>query len=68
MHTCCASSAGAPWLLDALGGGLREQAVAATRADALLAVSFKQYNADTVRLFAELIARGVRAVSITDTC
>ena len=54
-------------LLDALGGGLREQAVAATRADALLAVSFKQYNADTVRLFAELIARGVRAVSITDT-
>jgi DNA-binding MurR/RpiR family transcriptional regulator len=53
-------------LLDALGGGLREQAVAATRADALLAVSFKQYNADTVRLFAELIARGVRAVSITD--
>ena len=54
-------------LLDALGGGLREQAVAATRADALLAVSFKQYNTDTVRLFAELIARGVRAVSITDT-
>lgn len=53
-------------LLDALGGGLREQAVAATRADALLAVSFKQYNADTVRLFAELIARGVCAVSITD--
>jgi DNA-binding MurR/RpiR family transcriptional regulator len=53
-------------LLDALGGGLREQAVAATRADALLAVSFKQYNGDTVRLFAELIARGVRAVSITD--
>ena len=53
-------------LLDGLGGGLREQAVAATRADALLAVSFKQYNADTVRLFAELIARGVRAVSITD--
>ena len=54
-------------LLDALGGGLREQAVAATRADALLAVSFKQYNTDTVRLFAELIARGVRAGSITDT-
>lgn len=53
-------------LLDALGGGLREQAVAATRADAVLAISFKQYNADTVRLFAELIARGVRAVSITD--
>ena len=53
-------------LLDALGGGLREQAVAATRADAVLAVSFKQYNADTVRLFAELVARGVRAVSITD--
>lgn len=53
-------------LLDAIGGGLREQAVSATRTDALLAVSFKQYNADTVRLFAELIARGMRAVSITD--
>lgn len=53
-------------LLDAIGGGLREQAVAATRADALLAVSFKQYNADTVKLFSELIARGIRAVSITD--
>ena len=53
-------------LLDALGGGLREQAVAAARTDGLLAVSFKQYNADTVRLFAELIVRGVRAVSITD--
>lgn len=53
-------------LLDAIGGGLREQAVAATRADAVLAISFKQYNADTVRLFAELVARGVRAVSITD--
>lgn len=53
-------------LLDGLGGGLREQAVAATRADALLAISFKQYNADTVRLFPELVARGVRAVSITD--
>lgn len=53
-------------LLDAIGGGLREQAVAATALDALLAVSFKQYNADTVRLFAELVARGIRAVSITD--
>ena len=53
-------------LLDAIGGGLREQAVAATRADTLLAISFKEYNSDTVRLFAELIARGVRAVSITD--
>lgn len=53
-------------LLDAIGGGLREQAVAATRKDALLAVSFRQYNADTVRLFAEIVARGVRAVSITD--
>lgn len=53
-------------LLDAIGGGLREQAVSATRSDALLAVSFKQYNPDTVRLFPELVARGIRAVSITD--
>lgn len=53
-------------LLDAIGGGLREQAVSASPKDALLAVSFKQYNADTVRLFAEIVARGINAVSITD--
>jgi DNA-binding MurR/RpiR family transcriptional regulator len=53
-------------LLDAIGGGLREQAVSANRMDALLAVSFKQYNPDTVHLFPELVARGIRAVSITD--
>lgn len=53
-------------LLDGLGGGLREQAVSASPKDALLAVSFKQYNADTVRLFPEIVARGIKAVSITD--
>ncbi len=53
-------------LLDAIGGGLREQAVSASARDALLAVSFKQYNPDTVRLFPEIVARGIKAVSITD--
>jgi DNA-binding MurR/RpiR family transcriptional regulator len=53
-------------LLDGIGGGLREQAVSASPKDALLAVSFRQYNADTVRLFAEIVARGIKAVSITD--
>ena len=54
-------------LLDGLGSALGEQAVAATPQDALIAISFKTYNPDTVRLFPELVARGVPAVSITDS-
>ena len=40
---------------------------AATPQDALIAISFKTYNPDTVRLFPELVARGVPAVVITDS-
>ena len=54
-------------LLDGLGSALGEQAAAATPQDALIAISFKTYNPDTVRLFPELVARGVPAVSITDS-
>jgi DNA-binding MurR/RpiR family transcriptional regulator len=54
-------------LLDGLGSALEEQAVAATPRDVLIAISFKSYNRDTVRLFAELVARGLPAVSITDS-
>ena len=54
-------------LLDGLGSALGEQAAAATPQDALIAISFKTYNPDTVRLFPELVARGVPAVAITDS-
>jgi DNA-binding MurR/RpiR family transcriptional regulator len=53
-------------ILDGIGGALREQAVSASEKDALVAISFQTYNADTVRLFGELAARGVPAISITD--
>ena len=54
-------------LLDGLGSALGDQAAAATPQDALIAISFKTYNPDTARMFPELIARGVPAVSITDS-
>jgi DNA-binding MurR/RpiR family transcriptional regulator len=54
-------------LLDGLGSTIEEQAVAATRQDALIAISFKTYNRDTARMFPEIIASGVPAVSITDS-
>lgn len=54
-------------LLDGLGSALSEQAALAARTDALMAISFRNYNSDTVRTFADLAARGVPAVSITDS-
>lgn len=54
-------------LLDGLGSAIGDQAQAATPEDALIAISFRTYNPDTARLFPELIARGLPAVSITDS-
>lgn len=54
-------------LLDGLGSAIADQAQAATPDDALIAISFRTYNPDTARLFPELIARGLPAVSITDS-
>ncbi|HEU4379166.1 MAG TPA: MurR/RpiR family transcriptional regulator [Hyphomicrobiaceae bacterium] len=54
-------------LLDGLGSALGEQAVSASAQDALIAISFRTYNPDTARMFPDLIARGVPAVSITDS-
>lgn len=54
-------------LLDGLGSAIGEQAVAASAKDVLIAISFRSYNPDTVRIFPELVARGVPAVSITDS-
>ena len=44
-----------------------DQAASATPDDALIAISFKTYNRDTARIFPELVARGVPAISITDS-
>jgi DNA-binding MurR/RpiR family transcriptional regulator len=54
-------------LLDGLGSALGDQAAAATPLDALIAISFTTYNPDTVRLFPQLVARGVPSVAITDS-
>ena len=54
-------------LLDGLGSAIESQVITATSSDSLVAISFKPYNSDTVRIFAELISRGVPAVSITDS-
>jgi DNA-binding MurR/RpiR family transcriptional regulator len=55
------------YLLDGLGSALEDQSLAATPKDALITISFRTYNRDTVRLFPELVARGVPAIAITDS-
>ncbi len=54
-------------LLDGTGGSIHEQSHPATTEDALVAISFRNYYPDTARLFPELVARGVPAISITDS-
>ena len=54
-------------LLDGVGGSIHEQSHPATSADALVAISFRNYYPDTARLFPELVARDVPAISITDS-
>ena len=54
-------------LLDGMGGSIHEQSHPATSEDALVAISFRNYYPDTARLFSELVARRVPAISITDS-
>jgi len=54
-------------LLDGMGGSVHEQSHPATSEDALVAISFRNYYPDTARLFPELVARRVPAISITDS-
>jgi DNA-binding MurR/RpiR family transcriptional regulator len=54
-------------LLDGIGGSIGEQSHMATSDDALVAISFRNYYADTARLFPELVLRGVPAIAITDS-
>ena len=54
-------------LLDGTGGSVQEQSHPASSKDALVAISFRNYYPDTARVFPELVARGVPAISITDS-
>jgi len=54
-------------LLDGVGGSIQEQSHPANSADALVAISFRNYHPDTARLFPELVARDVPAITITDS-
>jgi DNA-binding MurR/RpiR family transcriptional regulator len=54
-------------LLDGIGGSIHEQSHPASSEDALVAISFRNYYPDTARVFPELVARRVPAISITDS-
>ena len=54
-------------LLDGIGGSIQEQSHPASSEDALVAISFRNYYPDTARVFPELVARRVPAISITDS-
>ena len=54
-------------LVDAVGGMAAEQLTFATKADAVLAISFTPYASETVALTRSATARGVPIVAITDS-
>jgi len=54
-------------MLDGLGSAILDQASQATASDALVAISFRTYNPDTVRVFPEIVALEVPAIAITDS-
>lgn len=54
-------------LLDGLGNVLTDHALTATSKDALIAISFRPYNRETVRLVADFVERGVPTIAVTDS-
>ena len=54
-------------ILDGLGSAIMDQASQAIPEDALVAISFRTYNPDTAKVFPEVVARGVPAITITDS-
>jgi DNA-binding MurR/RpiR family transcriptional regulator len=54
-------------LLDGLGSALGDHVLTATPQDALIAISFRPYNRDTVQLFPDFLARGVPGIAVTDS-
>jgi DNA-binding MurR/RpiR family transcriptional regulator len=53
-------------LLDGIGGFMRHRVRAATKRDALVAISFKDYSPDVVEIATELARRDVPVIVITD--
>jgi DNA-binding MurR/RpiR family transcriptional regulator len=53
--------------LDGLGGALGDHPLTATAQDAVIAISFRPYNRDTVQIFPEFLARGVPGIAVTDS-
>lgn len=56
-----------PALIDGLGNVLTDHALTASRNDALIAISFRPYNRETVRLVPEFVARDVPVIAVTDS-
>ena len=54
-------------LLDGLGSALGDHVLTATPQDAVIAISFRPYNRDTVQLFPDFISRGVPGIAVTDS-
>ena len=54
-------------LLDGLGSALGDHVLTATPRDAVIAISFRPYNRDTVALLPDFLARGVPAIAVTDS-
>ncbi len=54
------------FLIDSVGGTIETQARAATREDVLVAISFKDYSPEVVRLVETLAGRKVPLIAITD--
>lgn len=54
-------------LLDGLGNVLADHVLTATRKDAVVAVSFRPYNRETVQLVSEFLGRSVPAIVVTDS-
>jgi DNA-binding MurR/RpiR family transcriptional regulator len=54
-------------LLDGLGSALGDHVLTATSQDAVIAISFRPYNRDTVQVFPDFLARGVPGIAVTDS-
>ncbi len=54
-------------LLEGLGNVLVDHVLTATPRDVVIAISFRPYNSETVRLVPEFHARGVPIIAITDS-
>ena len=54
-------------LLDGLGSALGDHVLTATPRDAVIAISFRPYNRETVALLPDFLARGVPAIAVTDS-